>query len=115
MDSRSGRPESLVLVADRRSRSVTLAIRGHGLASVTVDSLGVLLGAVATERPSAAIAITVVGRDHRAWRLHVAVLGPQAVLTLASGAARLPWRIPRRAELASALTRTVHHLTGEPR
>ncbi|APU13927.1 MULTISPECIES: hypothetical protein [Actinoalloteichus] len=116
VNSTTGRPESLVLVADRSARSVTLARRGRGLASLTVQTAEILRAAASTGRPAAAVEIAVVARDRRAGRLRVAVLGPQITMTLLAGGYELRcWQVPQRGALAAMLGRALAHLVREAR
>ncbi|AOS64641.1 hypothetical protein [Actinoalloteichus hymeniacidonis] len=107
-------PESLVLVADRPSKSVAVAVRGRGLAALTRRAAGVALATLITERPASAVEVPVIGRQHQIGKLRISILGPQAALTLTAGDAVVRhWNIAHRPELAAAMNRVVTHLTAE--
>ncbi|APU15977.1 MULTISPECIES: hypothetical protein [Actinoalloteichus] len=104
---------TLVLVADRASRSVSLACQGRGFAALSARSTGLLLSTVTTERPAAAIEFGVVGRSLRTCVLRVRVLGPQATVTLTADRLVLHrLTVVPRSALATAAARAVAHLTG---
>ncbi|ASO20780.1 hypothetical protein FHR81_001748 [Actinoalloteichus hoggarensis] len=104
---------SLVLVADRATRSVALACGGRGRAALTVRAARLMLSTVADPVPIAAVEVAVTGRDHQTCTLRVAVRHGQATLVLRRGETVLRhWHIARRSALAAALTGSVDHLTG---
>ncbi|APU21639.1 hypothetical protein [Actinoalloteichus sp. GBA129-24] len=102
---------SLVLVADRTTRSVALASAGRGLAALNSRAARLVCDTVTDPRPVLAVEVAATGRDHQACRVRVVVHHGQVTILLLSGETTVrQWHIARRGALAVALTSAVAHV-----